>query len=96
MAGKRASVAQASAKNSATVGFEVKLWLTADKLGNDTDASEYKHVVLGLIFLKYISDSFEAHRAELLAGVGAYADGQPREADEFRAENVSFLPQAAR
>ncbi|MFZ4538439.1 type I restriction-modification system subunit M N-terminal domain-containing protein [Propionivibrio sp.] len=43
--------------SAATIGFEAKLWLTADKLRNNMDAAEYKHVVLGLIFLKYISDS---------------------------------------
>ena len=56
--------------NGATLGFEAKLWLTADKLRNNMDAAEYKHVVLGLIFLKYISDTFEEHRAKLLDGEG--------------------------
>ena len=46
------------AENTTTVGFENKLWLAADKLRGSMDASEYKHVVLGLIFLKYVSDSF--------------------------------------
>lgn len=59
-----------SPQSSATIGFEAKLWLTADKLRNNMDAAEYKHVVLGLIFLKYISDTFEEHRAKLLAGKG--------------------------
>jgi len=44
---------------SANLGFEAKLWLAADKMRNNMDAAEYKHVVLGLIFLKYISDAFE-------------------------------------
>ena len=44
-----------SAKSTATIGFEAKLWLTADKLRNNMDAAEYKHVVLGLIFLKYMA-----------------------------------------
>lgn len=96
MAGKRASGAQASLKNSATIGFEAKLWLTADKLRNNMDAGEYKHVVLGLIFLKYISDSFEAHRAKLLEGQGDYAGANPEDADEYRAENVFWVPQVAR
>ena len=48
-----------SANSSANIGFEAKLWLAADKLRSNMDAAEYKHVVLGLIFLKYISDSFE-------------------------------------
>ncbi len=60
-----------SAQSTATIGFEAKLWLTADKLRNNMDAAEYKHVVLGLIFLKYISDTFEEHRA----GVRMKAEG---------------------
>ena len=48
--------------NSANIGFEAKLWLAADKLRSNMDAAEYKHVVLGLIFLKYISDAFEERR----------------------------------
>ena len=51
--------------NSANLGFEAKLWAAADALRNNMDAAEYKHVVLGLIFLKYISDAFEAKHAEL-------------------------------
>ena len=52
---------------SANLGFEAKLWAAADALRNNMDAAEYKHVVLGLIFLKYISDAFEAKHAELEA-----------------------------
>ena len=52
-------------KNQAPLGFEQKLWAAADALRNNMDAAEYKHVVLGLIFLKYISDAFEAKHAEL-------------------------------
>ncbi|MGA3059844.1 MAG: type I restriction-modification system subunit M N-terminal domain-containing protein, partial [Candidatus Bathyarchaeia archaeon] len=48
----------AKTSNGANLGFEAKLWMTADKLRNNMDAAEYKHVVLGLIFLKYISDAF--------------------------------------
>jgi type I restriction enzyme M protein len=66
----RADAAKESAQSGATLGFEAKLWLTADKLRNNMDAAEYKHVVLGLIFLKYISDTFEEHRAKLVAGKG--------------------------
>src|ERR1700688_88475 len=62
-----------SSDAAANLGFEAKLWLAADKLRNNMDAAEYKHVVLGLIFLKYISDTFEEHRAKLLAGQGDYA-----------------------
>ena len=52
---------------TANLGFEAKLWAAADALRNNMDAAEYKHVVLGLIFLKYISDAFEAKHAELEA-----------------------------
>jgi type I restriction enzyme M protein len=51
--------------NGANLGFEAKLWAAADALRNNMDAAEYKHVVLGLIFLKYISDAFEAKHTEL-------------------------------
>jgi len=85
------------AKGSAAhLGFEAKLWLAADKLRNNMDAAEYKHVVLGLIFLKYISDSFEEHRAKLLAGQGDYAGANPEDADEYKAENVFWVPKEAR
>ncbi len=69
----RPAKSNGSKDSTATIGFEAKLWLTADKLRNNMDAAEYKHVVLGLIFLKYISDTFEEHRAKLLAGQGDYA-----------------------
>ncbi len=82
--------------NTATIGFEAKLWLTADKLRNNMDAAEYKHVVLGLIFLKYISDTFEEHRAKLLAGQGDYAGANPEDPDEYKAENVFWVPADAR
>jgi len=85
------------AKGSAAhLGFEAKLWLAADKLRNNMDAAEYKHVVLGLIFLKYISDSFEEHRAKLLAGQGDYAGANPEDADEYKAENVFWVPKESR
>jgi len=82
--------------SSANLGFEAKLWLTADKLRNNMDAAEYKHVVLGLIFLKYISDTFEEHHAKLVAGKGSYAGANPEDQDEYRAENVFWVPPAAR
>lgn len=53
--------------NGATLGFEAKLWLAADKLRSNMDAAQYKHVVLGLIFLKYISDAFEELHTQLVA-----------------------------
>ena len=92
MAKKKAS----DSKNStASIGFEAKLWMAADKLRNNMDAAEYKHVVLGLIFLKYISDTFEEHRAKL-AGKGDYAGSNPEDQDEYRAENVFWVPKEAR
>ena len=60
------------------------------------DAAEYKHVVLGLIFLKYISDSFEEHHAKLVASEGEYAGANPEDPDEYRAENIFWVPPAAR
>jgi type I restriction-modification system DNA methylase subunit len=85
-----------AADTAANLGFEAKLWLAADKLRNNMDAAEYKHVVLGLIFLKYISDTFEEHRAKLVAGKGAYADANPEDQDEYKAENVFWVPKEAR
>ena len=82
--------------STATIGFEAKLWLAADKLRNNMDAAEYKHVVLGLIFLKYISDTFEEHRAKLLAGEGDYAGANAEDPDEYKAENVFWVPTDAR
>ncbi len=90
------SKTSSSANSSATIGFEAKLWLTADKLRNNMDAAEYKHVVLGLIFLKYISDTFEEHRAKLLAGQGDYAGANAEDPDEYKAENVFWVPADAR
>src|SRR5690606_24189683 len=84
-----------SAKSSdAVVGFEEKLWLMADKLRNNMDAAEYKHVVLGLIFLKYISDAFEEKHAALEADRKSGAD--PEDPDEYRAENIFWVPKEAR
>jgi type I restriction enzyme M protein len=84
------------ADTTANLGFEQKLWLTADKLRNNMDAAEYKHVVLGIIFLKYISDTFEEHRAKLLAGQGDYAGANAEDPDEYKAENVFWVPADAR
>ena len=64
-------------------GIEAKLWAAADALRNNMDAAEYKHVVLGLIFLKYISDAFEAKRAELQKQEAEGAN--PEDPDEYRA-----------
>jgi type I restriction enzyme M protein len=92
-------MAKAATKNNdsaANIGFEAKLWLAADKLRNNMDAAEYKHVVLGLIFLKYISDAFEEMRTKLLDGKGDYAGADPEDADEYKAENVFWVPKEAR
>ena len=76
--------------------LEKQLWKSADKLRKNIDAAEYKHVVLGLIFLKYISDAFEELYAILKAGEGEYAGADPEDKDEYKAENVFFVPQDAR
>lgn len=76
--------------------LEKQLWKAADKLRKNIDAAEYKHIVQGLIFLKYISDSFEEHFAKLQAGVGEYAGADPEDKDEYKAENVFFVPSEAR
>ena len=76
--------------------IEKQLWKAADKLRKNIDAAEYKHIVLGLIFLKYISDSFEELYAKLKAGEGEYAGADPEDRDEYKAENVFFVPPSAR
>ncbi|QQR72934.1 MAG: SAM-dependent DNA methyltransferase [Holophagales bacterium] len=76
------------------LGFEAKLWAAADALRNNMDAAEYKHVVLGLIFLKYISDAFEAKHAELAAQRAQGAD--PEDPDEYRAASIFWVPKEAR
>lgn len=76
--------------------IEKQLWAAADKLRKNIDAAEYKHVVLGLIFLKYISDSFEELHSKLLAGEGEYAGADPEDRDEYLAENIFFVPSDAR
>ncbi|BBJ27429.1 type I restriction-modification system subunit M [Athalassotoga saccharophila] len=76
--------------------FEEKLWKAADKLRKNIDAAEYKHVVLGLIFLRYISEAFEDLYEKLKAGVGDYAGADPEDRDEYKAENVFYVPPEAR
>ncbi len=78
--------------NGANLGFEQKLWQSADKLRNNMDAAEYKHVVLGLIFLKYISDAF----LEVHAGLEADEYADPEDKDEYLALNVFWVPPEAR
>src|SRR6478736_4193521 len=78
--------------NGANLGFEAKLWAAADKMRGHMDASEYKHVVLGLIFLKYISDAFEEKHSALLKEKGA----DPEDRDEYTADNIFWVPPEAR
>jgi type I restriction enzyme M protein len=80
--------------NGAILGFEQKLWQAADALRNNMDAAEYKHVVLGLIFLKYISDAFEAKHTELESEKAKGAD--PEDPDEYRAASIFWVPKKAR
>ena len=93
--------------NGATLGFEEKLWAAADKMRGHMDSAEYKHVVLGLLFLKYISDAFEARRSALEGELSdsestAYIrEPQSRyqvleDRDEYTAENVFWVPAEAR
>jgi len=81
-------------ENNGNGAFEARLWAAADALRNNMDAAEYKHVVLGLIFLKYISDAFEAKHTELEAQRAKGAD--PEDPDEYRAENIFWVPPEAR
>ena len=80
--------------NSATTGYEAELWGMADALRGSMDAAEYKHVVLGLIFLKYISDAFEEAHARLESERDQGAD--PEDQDEYRAKNIFWVPPEAR
>jgi len=91
--GKR-KAGKPKADNGATLGFEDRLWRAADALRSNMDAAEYKHVVLGLIFLKYISDAFEEQHAKLEAERAQGAD--PEDPDEYRAVNIFWVPKAAR
>jgi len=80
--------------NGANLGFESELWRAADALRSNMDAAEYKHVVLGLIFLKYISDAFEEQHARLEADKVKGAD--PEDPDEYWAVNIFWVPKEAR
>jgi len=84
----------ASSENGVTLQFEAKLWAAADALRGSMDAAEYKHVVLGLIFLKYISDAFEEQHHHLAAERAQGAD--PEDPDEYRAKNIFWVPPEAR
>ena len=85
-------MARRANNNGANLGFEAQLWAAADKLRGNMEPSDYKHVALGLIFLKYISDAFEAKRAELLNEELADAE----DPEEYLAENVFWVPKEAR
>jgi type I restriction enzyme M protein len=87
-------VAKTTNGTSANLGFEAELWATADALRNNMDAAEYKHVVLGLIFLKYISDAFAEQYAKLEAERDQGAD--PEDRDEYLALNIFWVPPDAR
>lgn len=78
--------------NTAEIGFEEQIWKAADKLRGNIDASEYKNVVLGLIFLKYISDKFDQKHQELVDE----GEGFEEDRDEYMAENIFFVPENAR
>lgn len=78
--------------NTANIGFEKEIWDAACILRGNMDAAEYKQVVLGLIFLKYISDKFDAKYQELVEE----GEGMEEDRDEYAAENIFFVPPEAR
>lgn len=109
---KKKAQAKKSETSGATVGYEAELWRMADALRGSMDAAEYKHVVLGLIFLKYISDAFEERHATLARAVDDPKDdyylrpetpnrddairGLLEDPDEYRAENIFWVPPESR
>src|SRR3990167_7433458 len=87
------------AKNTPTKAngrLESQLFSAADKLRKNIDAAEYKHIVLGLIFLKYISDAFEELYGKLKSGQGEYDGADPEDRDEYKSEHIFFVPSSAR
>ncbi|OJU23521.1 MAG: DNA methyltransferase [Sphingobacteriales bacterium 41-5] len=86
----------AKSKQTTEESLEKKLWKAADKLRKNMDAAEYKHVVLGLIFLKYISDAFEELHQNLIDAKGEYEGADPEDKNEYTAENVFYVPPSAR
>ena len=82
-----------SDSNGPALDYRSELWRMADALRGSMDAAEYKHVVLGLIFLKYISDAFEERHAEVLAELGEEA---AEDRDEYIAENIFWVPPESR
>ena len=79
-------------KNNAEIGFEEQIWKAADELRGSMDASEYKHIILGLIFLKYLSDKFEEKYQELVEE----GEGFEEDKDEYTAEGIFYIPETAR
>jgi type I restriction enzyme M protein len=91
---KRKDNSGMTGSTAANVGYEAQLWQMADALRGSMDAAEYKHVCLGLLFLKYISDAFEEKHAALLAEQAQGAD--PEDPDEYRALSIFWVPPEAR
>ena len=89
---ERLCIIAMATKNSSDIGFEKQIWEAACVLRGNMDASEYKSVILGLIFLKYISDRFESKYQELVDE----GDGFEEDKDEYTAENIFFVPEGAR
>ena len=89
-------MAKSKNNNDKSEPLEKQLWKAADKLRKNIDAAEYKHIILGLLFLKYISDAFEDLYQKLKSGEGEYTDSDPEDKDEYKAENVFFVPETAR
>ena len=85
-------MAKSDAANTAEIGFEEKIWQAADRMRGHIDASEYKNVVLGLIFLKHISDRFDERHAQLVAE----GEGFEEDRDEYLCDNIFFVPEGAR
>jgi len=81
-----AKIGKTTMETTANLGFEAKLWMAADALRDNVGAAESKHVFLGLVFLKDISDNFEEHWAKLLAGQGDYKGANPADPKEYKAE----------
>jgi type I restriction enzyme M protein len=91
---KRPRKSESRRDTTAAVGYGAELCQMADALRGSMDAAEYKHVVLGLIFLKYISDAFEEQHARLVADRKSGAD--PEDPDEYRAHSIFWVPPEAR
>ena len=89
---RRTKATNTKGNGAGEIGFEATLWASADTLRGSMDASEYKHIVLGLIFLKYISDAFEELRAKLATDPQC----DPEDRDEYTAQNVFWVPKVAR